>query len=150
MDEDLDSTNLDQLTPEQRVRFVAVMRRVDEIAHELKHVLKTAHPSERSQYSIQERVFGLVLEHMELIESISAPDQLAELVAEREKLVQVQSKAKLADERLQRELNPTPEELEMSNFAEKLATRQGTHFPDFDALYRQRAKLERKINEHRT
>ena len=39
-------------------------------------------------------------------------------------------------------VEPSREELEMMAFAERLAARQGTFMPDFDALYRRKAELD--------
>jgi hypothetical protein len=41
----------------------------------------------------------------------------------------------------------TPEELEMLAFADRLAARQGTFIPDFDALYKKKANLDGKLTD---
>lgn len=40
---------------------------------------------------------------------------------------------------------PTQEEIEMNAFADRLAARQGTFMPDFDALAKKKAELDQRL-----
>lgn len=44
-------------------------------------------------------------------------------------------------------LSPSPEELELRAFAKRLAARQGTVMPDFDALYKKKVDLDRHFDQ---
>ncbi len=66
-------------------------------------------------------------------------------IAEAERLIEQIRQSWGSIEKLLQE--PSPEEVKLNAFAEKLAARQGTTMSDFDALYKKKADIDRRIGK---
>lgn len=133
--------NIAMNEPEQTDQGRLILCRLDELAEDSK-------AADRYNSELYNRVSQALIELMRRLGTISLSDaesnaileKLSELKESLEKTI-----AQSAKELQQLKREPTAEERAMQEFIDQLAMRQGTVAPNFDALYKRKAELDRKM-----
>jgi hypothetical protein len=86
-----------------------------------------------------------IREYEEYLSTIAHELSEVELAKWRNELETLRRYADEASQPAPTPAEPTPEELALEEFANRLAARQGTFMPDFDALAKRKAELDRRL-----